>query len=38
MVFSELANKPESYDICFIPDNDYRAFLKTKKPELEKTS
>lgn len=34
--FSELANKPESYDICFIPDNDYRAFLKTKKPELEK--
>ena len=34
--FSELANKPESYDICFIPDNDYRAFLKNKKPELEK--
>jgi tRNA-specific 2-thiouridylase len=33
--FSELANKPESYDICFIPDNDYRAFLKNKKPELE---
>jgi tRNA-specific 2-thiouridylase len=33
--FSELANKPESYDICFIPDNDYRSFLKTKKPDLE---
>jgi tRNA-specific 2-thiouridylase len=33
--FSELANKPESYDICFIPDNDYRAFLKNRMPELE---
>ncbi|MGD1844836.1 MAG: tRNA 2-thiouridine(34) synthase MnmA [Salibacteraceae bacterium] len=25
--FHELANKPESYEICFIPDNDYRGFL-----------
>lgn len=33
--FAELANKPESYDICFIPDNDYRAFLKHRMPELE---
>ncbi len=33
--FDELANKPESYDICFIPDNDYRAFLKHRVPELE---
>lgn len=33
--FSELANKPESYDICFIPDNDYRAFLKNRLPDLE---
>ena len=33
--FSDLANKPESYDICFIPDNDYRAFLKHKLPDLE---
>ncbi len=33
--FSELANKPESYDICFIPDNDYRKFLKHRMPELE---
>jgi tRNA-specific 2-thiouridylase len=27
---SELANKSESYEICFIPDNDYRSFLKRK--------
>lgn len=33
--FAELANKPESYDICFIPENDYRAFLKHKMPDLE---
>ena len=33
--FIELANKPESYEICFIPDNDYRAFLKTKVVNLE---
>jgi len=28
--FSELAKKAESYEICFIPDNDYRGFLKRK--------
>ena len=28
--FSELAKKGESYEICFIPDNDYRGFLKRK--------
>ena len=28
MGFVDLANKPESYEICFIPDNDYRSFLK----------
>jgi tRNA-uridine 2-sulfurtransferase len=33
--YEELANKSESYEICFIPDNDYRAFLKHKMPELE---
>jgi tRNA-uridine 2-sulfurtransferase len=33
--YEELANKNESYEICFIPDNDYRAFLKRKMPELE---
>jgi tRNA-specific 2-thiouridylase len=31
--FPELANKSESYEICFIPDNDYRGFLKRKHPE-----
>lgn len=33
--FTELANKPESYEICFIPDNDYRAFLRHRVPGLE---
>lgn len=33
--FIDLANKSESYDICFVPDNDYRAFLKHRQPELE---
>ena len=23
-----VANKPDSYEICFIPDNDYRGFLR----------
>jgi tRNA-specific 2-thiouridylase len=31
--FPELASKSESYEICFIPDNDYRGFLKRKEPE-----
>jgi tRNA-specific 2-thiouridylase len=31
--FPELAKKSESYEICFIPDNDYRGFLKRKDPE-----
>lgn len=35
MGLHELANKSESYEICFIPDNDYRAFLKHRRPELE---
>ena len=33
MGFSGLANKPESYEICFIPDNDYRSFINRKKPD-----
>lgn len=33
--FYDLANKSESYDICFVPDNDYRTFLKHKRPDLE---
>ncbi len=32
--FHELANKSESYEICFVPDNDYRAFLKHRVPGL----
>jgi len=33
--FIELAKKSESYEICFIPDNDYRSFLRRRMPELE---
>jgi len=31
----ELASKSESYEICFVPDNDYRAFLRHKVENLE---
>ncbi len=27
-----VANKPESQEICFIPDNDYRRFLAARAP------
>jgi tRNA-uridine 2-sulfurtransferase len=30
MGYPELAKKNESYEICFVPDNDYRNFLKNK--------
>ena len=33
--FTELVTKSESYEICFVPDNDYRGFLKRRVPELE---
>ncbi|MBM3922897.1 MAG: tRNA 2-thiouridine(34) synthase MnmA [Sphingomonadales bacterium] len=33
--YPALAKKQESYEICFVPDNDYRGFLKRKVPELE---
>jgi tRNA-uridine 2-sulfurtransferase len=33
--FVDLVNKPESYEICFIPDNDYRGFLKKRVQGLE---
>lgn len=33
--YDELAKKSESYEICFIPDNDYRSFLKRREPTLE---
>jgi tRNA-uridine 2-sulfurtransferase len=35
--FMELVNKPESYEICFVPDNDYRGFLKKRVPTLEES-
>jgi tRNA-specific 2-thiouridylase len=28
-----VADKAESQEICFIPDNDYRSFLKRERPE-----
>ncbi len=34
--FVELATKSESYEICFVPDNDYRGFLKRRVEGLEK--
>ena len=34
MGLHELANKSESYEICFIPDNDYRSFLRHRVPGL----
>ena len=30
-----LSKKAESYEICFVPDNDYRGFLKRRVPDLE---
>lgn len=33
--FIELVTKSESYEICFVPDNDYRGFLKRRVPGLE---
>lgn len=33
--YPELAKKSESYEICFVPDNDYRGFLKRKVANLE---
>lgn len=35
--YPELAKKSESYEICFVPDNDYRGFLKRRIPDLEST-
>lgn len=33
--YPELAKKNESYEICFVPDNDYRGFLKRNVDGLE---
>ena len=32
--FEEFSKKGESYEICFVPDNDYRSFLKHRIPDL----
>ncbi len=31
----ELSKKAESYEICFVPDNDYRSFLRRRVPDLD---
>jgi tRNA-specific 2-thiouridylase len=33
--YDDLSKKGESYEICFVPDNDYRGFLRRKRPGLE---
>lgn len=33
--YEALSKKAESYEICFVPDNDYRGFLKRKVDGLE---
>lgn len=33
--YTELSKKAESYEICFVPDNDYRGFLKRNVEGLE---
>jgi tRNA-uridine 2-sulfurtransferase len=35
MGFHDLAKKAESYEICFIPDNNYRSFLKNRVEGIE---
>ncbi len=34
MGFEHVAQKPDSYEICFVPDDDYRGFLKRRTPRL----
>ncbi len=34
--FVDLARKRESYEICFIPDNDYRGYLRRKVADIDK--
>ena len=33
--YIDLSKKAESYEICFVPDNDYRGFLKRRVDGLE---
>jgi tRNA-uridine 2-sulfurtransferase len=35
--YEELSKKAESYEICFVPDNDYRGFLRRRVPDLDDT-
>lgn len=30
-----IAEKPDSVEICFVPNNDHAAFIKRRRPELE---
>jgi tRNA-specific 2-thiouridylase len=32
---TKVATKPDSYEICFVPDDDYRRFLKDRVENLE---
>ncbi len=34
--YKEIADKSESFEICFVPDNDYREFLVRNKEDLSK--
>ncbi|MDD3875820.1 MAG: tRNA 2-thiouridine(34) synthase MnmA [Bacteroidales bacterium] len=36
MGHEKLAVKRESYEICFIPDDDYRSFIKLNVPDFDK--
>lgn len=33
--FDNLATKRESYEICFVPDDDYRSFLRKNVPDID---
>jgi len=33
--YESLSKKADSYEICFVPGNDYREFLKGRNPDLE---
>ena len=33
--YADLSKKAESYEICFVPDNDYRGFLRRRVDGLE---
>ncbi len=31
-----VADKPESQEICFVPEDDYRSFLKGERPDIDR--